>query len=284
MEIELFFRYPNVMDEFMGTKTKRTLKTDFLEGIRKGPASDVGDLEICIALAALVRNELTAYGTGGGSELTNDEIRIAVSALRTVLQRIGVTTFAIPFRDLASFQTYWINNGCSNSYQARRSLLASYFDPLQETLDGMEDRQLLSTLTTSVSDEEKLGWHEVERQGIALRQHFSTATTPEDYRNIGNDAVQLLEALGHHVYDPVLHRRDGEPIFPKGETKNRIERFIEDGYKGSENAELRKLVRAAIEYAQKIKHGSGSSRRDAVIVGNTVLLLTDILHQLSLPE
>lgn len=37
MEIDLFFRYPNVMDGFMRTKTKRTLKTDFLEGIRKGP-------------------------------------------------------------------------------------------------------------------------------------------------------------------------------------------------------------------------------------------------------
>ena len=284
MEIDLFFNYPTALDSLWGNGAKRTLKTDFFEGIRKGQATDVTDLEVCIALTALIRGELTAYGTSGGVELSNDELRIAISALRAVLQRVGVAAFSLPFRDFTSFQTYWITNGCSNSYQARRTLLATYFDPLQVELDQLDDESLRAALTKSVSEESKLGWSEVERQVVAMRKHFSTATTAEDYRNIGKDAVHLLEALGRQVYDPVLHRREGEPVFGKGETKNRIERFIEDGYKGAENAELRKLVRSTIEYAQKIKHGSIASRREAVISGNAVILLTEILHQLSLPD
>ena len=266
MEIDLFFNYPTALDSLWGNGAKRTLKTDFFEGIRKGQATDVTDLEVCIALTALIRGELTAYGTSGGVELSNDELRIAISALRAVLQRVGVAAFSLPFRDFTSFQTYWITNGCSNSYQARRTLLATYFDPLQVELDQLDDESLRAALTKSVSEESKLGWSEVERQVVAMRKHFSTAT------------------LGRQVYDPVLHRREGEPVFGKGETKNRIERFIEDGYKGAENAELRKLVRSTIEYAQKITHGSIASRREAVISGNAVILLTEILHQLSLPD
>jgi hypothetical protein len=284
MEISRFFTSLPEEEQPSWVDNKRVLRVDFLEAIRHSPAADFRDLELGEALALLARRELVAYGTGGGWELNDEEIRIALSALRAVVQRVGIKTFSLPFRDFSSFQAYWNANGCRNSYDARRRLIALHFDPLEQALEALADKEALAVLPTSVSGNEKIGWEAVDRQVRALRQHLLSASTPEDFRTIGYDAVHLFEALGQHVYDPEVHRRPNEAIFAKGETKNRIERFIEDSYQGPENAELRKLVRSAIEYAQKIKHGSSSSRREAVIIGSSVILLTEILHQLSLPE
>ncbi len=117
-----------------------------------------------------------------------------------------------------------------------------------------------------------------------LRRHFLNAKTPQDYRNVGLDCVAVTEELSRQVYDPTRHCRAGEEVPPVANTKQRIERFVEDAAAGSDNAALRKLARACIEFAQSVKHSTTPSRREAGIAADAVIQLSNLLRRLTEPE
>lgn len=83
------------------------------------------------------------------------------------------------------------------------------------------------------------------------------------------------------VYDRDVHLRDGEEEPKVSDTKKRFDRYIEVSLGGGENELLRKLARATIEVAQKVKHNPTSSRRDAGIANDAVILLANILRRLA---
>ncbi|MFI7049029.1 hypothetical protein [Streptosporangium sandarakinum] len=260
----------------------RTLNSELLSELRAKPLEGHDDPETAIGLARLIHDELEKFGTGGGQELTEQEIREALVTLQTVIKRIGIP-FDLPFRDYGSFKPYWIRNGCAGSWQARRDLLNDLFDPLHDQLIEMETRSLSSTLARPISPHPVTGWARIDEELSELRRHFQVARTEQDYRNVGNDCVTITEALSRQVYDPQVHLREGEEEPPIANTKQRIERFVEDAIPGPENAHLRKLARAAIEFAQRVKHSSTSTRRDAGIAADAVILLANILRRLDEP-
>lgn len=63
------------------------------------------------ALARLVHDELEAFGTGGGPELTDGDMRNALLGLRAVLERVGISDFDVPFRNLTTFRSFWTREG-----------------------------------------------------------------------------------------------------------------------------------------------------------------------------
>jgi hypothetical protein len=128
------------------------------------------------------------------------------------------------------------------------------------------------------------GWARIDEELAELCRHFQIACSEQDYRNVGNDCVIVAEALSRQVYDPDVHLRQSEDEPPPAKTKIRIERYIEDTAPGPDNADLRKLARAAIEFAQRVKHSATSSRREAGIAADTVILLANILRRLEEPE
>jgi hypothetical protein len=113
-----------------------------------------------------------------------------------------------------------------------------------------------------------------------LRRHYNSARTPQDYRAVGLDCVAVTEALSALVYHPGRHLRAGEKEPPIAKTKQRIERFIEESAPGPNDAVLRKLARAAIEYAQHVKHSETPTRREAGIAADAVIQLANILRRL----
>ncbi len=120
--------------------------------------------------------------------------------------------FKLPFRDHAGWRSYWIRKGASGSggWQARRDLLSDLFDGAYALLMAAQDRALDSTLAEAVSPHERLGWPEVDTEVGELRRHFRTASTPADYRAVGNDCVHLTEGLSRQVYDHTRHTPAGE--------------------------------------------------------------------------
>jgi hypothetical protein len=58
-----------------------------------------------MALAQLVHDELTSFGTGGGGRLGNPDMTLALRALRAVLTRLGVD-FELPLRDARTSQDH----------------------------------------------------------------------------------------------------------------------------------------------------------------------------------
>lgn len=262
---------------------RRFIDRERLRSIRIGQLASHDDIEVAAALSRLVHDELEAFGTGGGEEMTNDDMRDAILALRALVDRLGLAGFDLPFRDFNSFRSYWIREGAAGSggYQARRNLLSQQFDSLHDTLADLETRALSATLVEPVSAHPRTGWSAVDTEISELRRHFRSARTPQDYRAVGNDCVAVTEALSRQVFDSTVHVRPGEAEPPVANTKQRLDRFIEEALPGAENAALRKLARAVIELSQSVKHSSAPARREAGICADAVIQLANMLRRLS---
>lgn len=151
---------------------------------------------------------------------------------------------------------------------------------MHEQLAAIEQQALRSSLVQPITRHARTGWVGVDVEIAELRRHFLHARTSQDYRNVGNDCVSVTEVLSRQVYDASRHLRDGESEPPVASTKQRLERFVEDSAGGQDNAALRKLARAAIEFAQHVKHSSTPTRREAGIAADAVIQLANLLRRL----
>lgn len=263
--------------------TVHRFRREMARRLRQGPLEDAPDPEVAVALARLIHDELEAFGTGGGQVIEDADLREALQALRAVCGRLGVGEPKVPFRDFTTFRSYWIRNGASGSggWQARRDILAGVFDALHDRLADLESQSLTSSLAQPVSPRGRTGWAKVDAEVAELRRHFQSATTPQDYRNVGNDCVILIEAVSAAAYDPGMHLRPDGSEPPVAKTKERLDRVVEVALPGPENAELRKVARATIEAAQAIKHRTTPSRRDAGIAADATIMLVNLLRRLT---
>src|SRR5439155_7200254 len=132
----------------------------------------------------LTHDELEQFGTSGGQLMTDRGMDLALLALRASVERLGLPEFKPPFRDFRSFRTYWLREGASGSWQARRELLESSFGDLHNALADAESRALASTLAEAVSPHPRTGWGAVDTEIGELRRHFRSASTPQDYRAV----------------------------------------------------------------------------------------------------
>jgi hypothetical protein len=262
----------------------RYLDVELLGRIRRGPIADHEDIEVAVPLARLVHDDLERYGTSGNTEMTEQGMREALLALRAVVGRLGISDFEVPFRDFGTFRSWWLKNNAYGNWQARRDLLSAIFDPLHDQLADIEQRALTSSLVEPIGPHARTGWSAVDTEISELRRHFLSARTPQDYRNVGQDCVALTEALSRHVYDPSRHLRQGEEEPPVANTKQRLDRFVEDAAPGPDNAAIRKLARAVIELAQHVKHSTTPTRREAGIAADAVIQLANLLRRLGEEE
>jgi hypothetical protein len=261
----------------------RILNLDLLTQLRKGPLPGRDDAEAAVALARLVHDELEEYGTSGRQVMTDDGMSLALLALRGVVERLNLPPFDPPFRDLRSFKAYWLREKAWGSWQARRVLLENVFGPLHDALADAESRALASTLAEAVSPHARTGWGAVDTEINEMRRHFRSATTAQDYRAVGNDCVAALEALSRQAYDPARHLRAGETEPPVANTKQRLERVIEDALPGVDNERMRRLARATIEIAQEVKHSTTPTRRDAGMAADSVILVANMIRRIAEP-
>jgi hypothetical protein len=258
----------------------RHLRMDLLTQVRQRPIEGIDDIEIAVPLAALIHDELEKYGTDGSQVMSEAEVRVALLALKAVDDRLAITDVDVPFRDFGSFRTWWTRHDAYGSWQARRNLLRDIFDPLHDQLALLEQRSLASTLVDPVSPHRRTGWSAVDTEISEMRRHFQAARTAQDYRNVGLDCVSVTETLSAQAYDVDRNLRDGETEPPVANTKQRLDRFVEDAAAGPDNAALRKLARATIEFAQHVKHSGTPTRREAGIAADSVIQLANILRRL----
>lgn len=256
------------------------LDETLVEQARRGTVFRHPDVEVAGALARLVHDEFTARGTNGRTRIDAHDSRTALSALCAVLDRLHIP-FAPPFRDFDSFHAHWRQVGASGSWAARRKILADLFDPVHEALADLDARGGPLTTARPVSARHRTGWTRVDEEIAELRRHFEQARTPQDHRNIGNDCVAVLERLSEAAYDPARHLAAGETVPPVASTKARLLRVVEIDLAESDK-ELVKLVRAAIEQAQAVKHRT-PDRRQAGIAADSVILLAAIFRRLAGP-
>lgn len=254
------------------------LDADLVASLRAGPLEGEDDLSAAIALTRLAHDEFEAYGTSGGERLTEDQIELVQRSLRATLERHDIT-LNLPWRNFSSLRTYWVQNDCKGSWQARRDLLGKFFGPVRDELDRLEEVQFRAVLAEAVSPHEGTGWQNVDDEIKELKRRFRTATTTQDYRDVGNRCVAVLEALSRTVYDPAKHLREGETEPPVDKTKQRIGRYVENSFAGSDNASIRGVATKVAELAHEVKHSQTPTRREAGIAADSVILLANILRR-----
>src|SRR5207244_2280854 len=125
----------------------------------------------------------------------------------------------------------------------------------------------------------RTGWAAVDEELRELRLRFQSARSPQDYRDVGNRAVGVLEALSRTVYDPGRHLRQGETEPAHDKTKQRLERYVEDSLAGPSNDNIRGVARKVIELAHEVKHSTTPTRREAGIAADSVIMLANILRR-----
>jgi hypothetical protein len=103
------------------------LDRDRVGSLIERPEEGLPDLDAALALMDLVRDDLTRSGTGGTATLNDSEMRLAIRALTRTSTRAGFE-FTLPFRDHEGWRGWWIRQGASHNYQARRDLLTDLFD------------------------------------------------------------------------------------------------------------------------------------------------------------
>lgn len=260
---------------------QRTLNEDLITQAHAGRVPGRVDIEVAVPLARLVHDEFEERGTSNNTRLTNHQSRGAMAALRAVLARLSVPLDP-PFTDFETFYQYWKREGASGSggWAARRAILADLLNPVHDRLADIEAGTMVSTLVKPAGEVVRTGWTRVDDEIAELRRHFQAAQTPQDYRNVGNDCVNVLERLSEAAYDHTWHHSDDAPEPPTTNTKARLERVVEVDLPGSSNAELRKLVRSAIEHAQAVKHRT-PDRLHAGVAADTVILLASMLRRIT---
>ena len=221
------------------------------------------------------------FGTSGNVDISDDQARPILGSLGSVSARSGVADFNPPFHYFVTFGRYWRRNGASGSWQASREMLDSILEPLQARLDEIEAGSITSTLAQAISPRRSTGWPGIEEEHVALRRHFESARTQQDDSKVGNDCVEVIEAVSRVAYYHNRHGKAGQPEPPSGNTKDRLDRVVEEALVGSTNAEMRKLVRAAIAMAQAVKHRrSTTTRTEAGASADTVILLANFIRRI----
>ncbi|MFW9034860.1 hypothetical protein [Corynebacterium striatum] len=88
--------------------------------------------------------------------------------------------------------------------------------------------------------------------------------------------------LNRVAFDETRHLRNGDDAdkFNEGNSKNRLARVVEVELPGPANSELRSFVRKAVSLAHSIKHAPNSSRREAGIIADSVIMLVNIFRRM----
>ncbi len=281
MRAEDFF-IDDISDDPWGSPSN-IIDDDLVSRVHAGSVQEAPDTEVAVALARLVHEEYEERATSDQPRLTDAGSRATLAALRSVLNRLGIQ-FKPPFTDFTSFSRYWRLEGMTGngSWAERRRYLAGLFNPVHEALADLEAGAPTNALAAPATSHPRTGWTRVDEEIAELRRHFQASRTPQDYRNVGNDCVVVIERVSEVAYEPSRHLPVGEEQPPVSNTKARLERVVEVELPGAGNAELRKLARAAIEQAQAVKHRS-PDRRHAGVAADSVILLANIFRRITSP-
>lgn len=256
------------------------LDIDLLNRLARGPAPGGDDLATAIALTRETHHQFEQFGTSGGQRWNTEQSRVALRALRLTLERHGIQ-LNVPWRDFDGFYSHWIEQDCKGSWKKRRDLLSTYFAPVTEALEHIEEDQFRAELAEGISPRPVTGWARVDEEISQLRLRFRSASTVQDYKDAGNRCVGVLEALSATVYDPARHCPAGATEPPVDKTDVRIGAYIEDRLPGHAHEELRGLVKKTSAFAHKVKHSPKADRLSAGLAGDAVIMLAQLLRRLA---
>ncbi len=111
------------------------------------------------------------------------------------------------------------------------------------------------------------GWDRVDRTMDKLREQLMTATTEEDFEQIGHRCREALISLAQATFDRQRHSSisdDGKKI-SSTDVKRMIEQYLAVEFSGPGNQAARKCVRSTYDLAVALQHSRDATYRDAAL-------------------
>ena len=159
------------------------------------------------------------------------------------------------------------------TYAERRAEVAKIITPLLDRLDDLEHSG--TVIDWGVSP---VGWSELEQRLSGLRNEMDHATSLDHYQDVGRRCREVLIDVVNLVFTPDMVP-DGQEQAKASDAKARFGYVIQACPSGRSRTELRKLMRAAWDLAQKVTHGD-TTRVDAFAAAQSTLLIVRTLAEI----
>ncbi len=94
-------------------------------------------------------------------------------------------------------------------------------------------------------------WDEINKNQQLLIDSLQRSTDSLEFQNLGNMARTIMNKISIEIYNPIKHKpNDPTKNVNAGKFKNRIHAYIDTVVPGSENEDLRKLSKSAIDFVE----------------------------------
>lgn len=231
-----------------------------------GDPSTIGGLR---ELIEVQRDTVVAIATGSPMASHKAGYRRRRAKLRAALRGRGLPDpFMWPDVDTAwAWAKQW------GSYAERRAEVSKLVTPLLDQLDDLERSGKVDDWGGSHDE-----WIDLEQRLSGLRDQMDHVTTLDHYQDVGRRGREVIIDVVDLVFttDMVPEGKD----HPKAsDAKARFDYIIQANAAGGSHAELRKLMRAAWDLAQKVIHGE-ITRVDAFAAAQATVLIVRTLAEM----
>ncbi len=127
------------------------------------------------------------------------------------------------------------------------------------------------------------GWTRVDRTLERVRVLLATASTEEQFQEVGTLCRDGLISLAQSVFDPEQHAPlpDDDIDVSNTDVKRIMARFLESEFPGASNKHLRKCVDSTWDFANKVTHKRTATYRDAALCAQATFNLTGLIAIIS---
>lgn len=226
--------------------------TDAIDGLfdpsrhETPPAMDIDALRRLLQAQA---NIIVAVGTGG-ERIQNVDARWQrdTRTLNANFRRLGLQ-LPFPWSGLWDWYGYYSQNLAS--YQERRTHIRDLTQAALERLDQVEVR---GGIHDPAPDDDTPTWENLNGRISGLIEEYSTARDRDGWQDVGRRSREILIDFGKLIADPTIIP-EGRDAPKAGDAKGWFDLFLATYAVGRDKAELRAMMRAAWDLAQKVTHG-----------------------------
>ena len=222
-----------------------------------------------------IRNTLIAVSTGGPRiNSVNSEYKERYFAFTDSLRNQGLEN-PIPYSDLWDWYGKWSGDPNLDNYQSRREYVRSLCEPLEKNL-----RQDVASQNRDLF-RESTGWDRVDRSLVAIRSRLASASTEEQFQEVGLLCRETLISLAQTVFDADSHIPIYEEPPSHTDAKQMLDRYLAAEVKGKPNYSARRLAKVAVDLANEVQHKRTAEFRDAALCAQATTSVVNIIAIIS---
>lgn len=193
-------------------------------------------------------NLLVAVATGAARmDAVRREYQERRGDLAGALRKVGLDD-PFPWEEPSRWYAFYRSRDLT-TYASRREYIADSAAPVRSRL-----RDLMAGIAIEDGGPEHLDWPSLETRLREVKERFAASTTLDDFQDVGRRCREVLIDLADLVYDDTMlpsgedEPRGADAKAKLGYASNRL-------FSGRQHAELRGVVRATWDLANKVVHG-----------------------------